>query len=177
MKKILLDDRTEMGNNVIAELSQSYENGKKMLLLMQAIGIDKSEINDWSEIENLCKENFPKATLQFNIEANGIEKKYREAEEFFRKHKGALTYEPMSEEEKEKIREEIRIYATTKKQLEARALILQTIDNFNRLQELGARLDYESSYLLHKVFSYDGRTTPKMKPSKSHLINLITELK
>ena len=176
MKKILLDDRTEMGNNVIAELSQSYENGKKMLLLLQAIGIDKSEINDWQEIENLCKENFPKATLQFNIEANGIEKQYKEAESFYLKHKGALTYEPMSEEEKEINREELRIYAETPQQIEAYGIIMQTIENFNRLAKLGININFSNSHILNPVFERGSDITPQMQVNKRHLVSVLRNL-
>ncbi len=175
--KILLDDRQALANNVIKELSQTFENGQKMLSLLKEIGIDKTELTDWAEIETICKANFPNATIQFNIEANGIEKQYRDAEEFYRKNKGALSFEPMSEQEKENERENLRIYATTDNQIEAHALILQTIDNFNRLQELGVNLDYSNAHFLNKVFSYDYRKEVKMEVYKPNLISLITELK
>ena len=175
--KILLDDRTELANKVIIELSQSYENGKKMLSLLAAIGIEKSEITDWQEIETLCKKDFPKATIQFNIEANGIEKEYKEAEAFYLKHRNSISYSPISEEEKEINRESVRIYADTPQQIEAYNLIMQTIDNLNRLGELGVKIDFTLSYQLHKVFESRYDRTPQMKPNKTYLVSAVKGVK
>lgn len=170
--KILLDDRTELANNVLKELNQGYENGRELLKMLSALGLQLDEVTDWSAIESHFTQQFPKATLQFNLEASGIAKAFRAAEAFYIQHKNSLTFAPMTAEEKEMHRESLRIYADTPRTIEIHGLLMQTIDNLNRLKELDAKMNFGTLYNAHRIFTLSD--AGKFEKDKRQIIDFLT---
>lgn len=170
--RILLDDRTEFANSVLQEISQSYINGRELLKMLSALGLQVTEVTDWSAVESHFTKQFPKATLQFNLEAFGIAKEFRTAEAFYIQHKSSLTFAPMTEQEKELHRESLRIYADTPRTIEIHGILMQTIDNLNRLKELDAKMNFGTLYNAHRIFTLsDGG---KFQKDKWQIIDFLT---
>jgi hypothetical protein len=176
-KRILLKENEVIYNEVIYNEQQQFENGKTLLRLLAKIGIVKTELTNWSEIESLVTVDYPKAPIQFNIDANGITEQYREAEAFFLKHYQRLSFEPITAEQIEAMKEKHRIYATTEKQLEAYALINTVIDSLNRLIELGIDINVNKTYIVNRAFEGDPRLKPPLKVNQSHLTETLMHLK
>ena len=175
--KILLKENEVIYNEVIYNEKQQFENGKTLLRLLAKIGIVKTELTNWSEIESLVSVDYPKAPIQFNIDANGITEQYREAEAFYLKHYQRLSFEPITPEQIEAIKEKHRIYATTEKQLEAYALINTVVHSLNRLIELGMDINQDKIYMLNTAFEGDWRANPRLKVNQSQLTETLMYLK
>lgn len=175
--KILLKENEVIYNEVIYNEKQQFENGKTLLRLLAKIGIVKTELTNWSEIESLVSVDYPKATIQFNIDANGITEQYREAEAFYLKHYQRLSFEPITPEQIEAIKEKHRIYATTEEQLEAYALINTVVDSLNRLIDLGIDINVNKTYLVNRSIDGDLREKPPLKVNQSHLTETLMYLK
>lgn len=176
-KRILLKENEVNYNDVIYNEKQQFENGKTLLRLLAKIGIEKTEVTNWSEIESLVKVPFPLANIQFNIDSQGITTGYRSAEEFYLKHYQRLSFEPITAEQIEAIKEKHRIYATTEKQLEAHALINTVVDSLNRLIELGIDINVNKAYIVNRAFDGDLREKPPLKVNQSHLTETLIYLK
>ena len=176
-KRILLKENEVTYNEVIYNEQQQFENGKTLLRLLAKIGIVKTELTNWSEIESLVKVHFPLGTIQFNIDAQGITTEYREAEAFYLKHYQRLSFEPIKPEKIEAIKEKHRIYATSEKQIEVHGLVNTVVDSLNRLIELGMDINQDKIYMLNTAFEGDWRANPRLKVNQSQLTGVLTYLK
>lgn len=176
-KRILLKENEVIYNEVIYNEQQQFENGKTLLRLLAKIGIEKTEVTNWSEIESLVSVDYPKATIQFNIDANGITEQYRESEAFHLKHYQRLSFEPITPEQIEAIKEKHRIYATTEKQIEVHGLVNTVVDSLNRLIELGMDINVNKAYIVNRAFYGDLREKPPLKVNQSHLTETLMYLK
>lgn len=175
--RILLKENIESYKELILEENRQFENGKILLGLLAKCGIIKTEVTNWSEIESFVSSDYPKATIQFNIDANGITEQYRKAEAFYLKNRARLSFKSITDEEIEILKERYRVYTTTEKQLEAHALIHNVIDSLNRLIELGIDINANKLYLTNRVFDGDLREKPPLKVNQNHLTGTLMYLK
>jgi hypothetical protein len=176
-QKILLSENDVLANAALTNEQHKINNAKALLAMLQKLGLTVDSVSDWGEIEPHFRKDYPKATLQFNIEANGIEEPYRAAEAFFQKNWQSLRFEPMTEQEIEDIKEQHRIYAETPGQIEAYNLIHSIKDNFNRLHSFGVKMDLNSLYDVIACFGSSLNSNNPLQISERHLIRIIGDLK
>ncbi|TDE02726.1 hypothetical protein [Flavobacterium sandaracinum] len=175
-KKILLAENQVVTNELITFQINRHQNGKTLLSKLAKIGYVASSIESWESIETHFKQPFPQANLTFNLQTEGIEKEYRDAEAFYLKNRYHLRFDPVTELEQETIREQNRLYTSNDIQIEAYALILQTVENFNRLGKLGMRINWGATHTINSVFVSD-KLNLTMEANKKHLIDIVSSLK
>jgi hypothetical protein len=144
MNTILL--KTNPGaENEIATVKAQYTNGKALLSKLTALGLTElTEVKSWTnEVAPHFMEQFPNATLDFNLEASGLKAAYNEAEKLFKLSAGRFT-EPTAEE-LDNISEKYKVYASSEKQIEAYNLVHTIIADLQRLKEFGTHIN--ASYL------------------------------
>ena len=176
-KRILLKENESRANVEIKEYSDAYEKGKRLLAMLKNLGYEVQRVDNWETVEQHFTKDYPKATLSFNLNANGIEAEYLAAKDFH--HRGGLSFEALTVDKQEAIREKNRIYAETDKQIEAYNLMHRITDDLNKLESLGVKMVYSQSYLIDKVFSYDWRRPDLLKTevNQAKLIDLLRYLK
>lgn len=177
MKKIILKENESVSNEIINNAKTAISNGKKLISMLDRLGLTVvDEVSDWQAISDKFTKDYPKATLTFNLKANGIEGPYREAEAFYLKHRHALRFETLTEAEIEAIKEEHRVYAAGS-QIEAIELFNTVKDSLLRLQEMGVKLDLNHIYDISKVFRYDPRQKPAVTIEPTALYHNLINLK
>jgi hypothetical protein len=176
--KILLK-KNEATYNELIELEQlKYNNGQTILAKLKSLGLSLTKVNDWTnDVEAEFMKDYPKANLSFNLSANGIETEYKEAEAYYLKYKNAMNFEKLTTEQAESIREEHRIYAESPAQIEAYELLHKTVDNLNRLIELGIPIDVNNVYDFMPIIYGDRRASPPFKLQSKLLVSTLTNLK
>lgn len=178
MKKILLKENEVAYNQLLSYEISKYDNGKTLLAMLAKIGLNLSSVENWESIEQEFKKDYPKANLTFNLQANGIEQEYKEAEAYYLKHRQAMTFEPLTEDQQEAIREQYRLYATTPQQIEAHGLINSIVDNFNRLYELGVNsMDGAQIRNIDRVFAFSHIDKVKFQIQPDALTKIIQAIK
>lgn len=175
--KILIKENQVISNEAISIEKQNYSNGKTLLQMLDKLGLTLTSVNDWGAIEREFTKDYPKASLTFNLQANGIESDYRAAEAFYVKNQHRLRFEPLTDEQAEAIREKHRVYASTEKQIEAHGLLSEITDKLNRLIELGVNVDVNKTYLVNRVFEGDPRQKPAIQMNQRSLSELLINLK
>lgn len=175
--KILLSENANAYNEIIANEKIAYSNGKTLLSMLDKLGLTIDSVNDWGAIELEFKKAFPRASLQFNIDANGITEQYREAEAFYLKHRHALRFGPLTDEQIENIKESQRVYTTNEKQIEAIELFNTVKDSLLRLKELGVPMDLNKTYLINRVLIGDHRESPALKVDSTALYHNLINIK
>lgn len=138
--KILLKENEVIANSVIEQKQKQFQNGKMLLSLLANLGIERTELSSWQDIENEMKQSFPNATAEFNAASQGIEQQYTAAKDFYQLNAGNLSFQMLTAEEIEAIKEQYRVYAT-EKQAEAYKLAHSVVDGLNRLKDLGLPID------------------------------------
>lgn len=175
--KILLKENEIFYNARIADEQKAYSNGRTILSMLDKLGLKVESLTDWAAIEQELIKDFPKAPLTFNLQANGIETEYREAEAFYLKHRYNLRFKQLTDEEIEGIKEANRVYATTEKQLEVVGIFERIVNDLNRLKELGAKIDENKTYLVSRVLHGYILQKPFIKVDKEHLYHTVINLK
>lgn len=175
--KILLHENANAYNEIIANAKNAYINGKTLLSMLDKLGLTVESVNDWAAIEQEFTKDYPKAPLTFNLQANGIETEYREAEAFYLKHRQRLSFEPITDEQIESIKESQRVYTTNEKQIEAVNLFNTIKDNLLKLKDLGVVLDLNKTYIVSKVLIGDHRESPALKIDPTALYHTVINLK
>ncbi len=175
--KILLNENTTAYNEVIANAKQYYSNGKTLLTMLEKLGLTFDSLNDWEVVERELSKDFPKATLKFNLQALGIEALYIEAETFYLKHRHTLSFEPLTDDQAEAIREKQRVYADKESQIEAFELFNTVKDSLLKLQALGIAINIDKTYLVSRVLIGDSREKPPLKLDKTALFHALINLK
>jgi hypothetical protein len=159
--------------NEIAAVKQQYANGKTLLSKLADLGLDFTEVKSWTnEVEPHFKQQFPNASLDFNLEASGLKAAYYEAEKLFKLAAGRWT-EPTAEEF-EVITQKYKVYASTAKQIEAYNLVHSIVADLQRLNDFGTNIN--ASYLPNLsslMTSNDG--VPAV--SRERLTNFIQSMK
>jgi hypothetical protein len=175
--KILLSEMPAFANELIQLEQLKYNNGRTILKMLNRIGLSVSEIDNWQAIEQEFTKDYQKATLQFNLQVNGIETEYREAEAFYLKNRNVMTFEEVTPEQIEDIRENCRVYADSPAQILAHGLITTVVESLNRLDQLGVKFDFATIYEVSRLFEGDTRATPKLKVNQKTLVSTLVNLK
>ena len=176
-KRILLKENANSYNEIIANKKQDFANGQMLIKMLAKIGLAVENVNDWGAIEQHFMTEFPKANLTFNLQANSIESEYREAEAFHLKHRQRLSFEPITDEQIESIKESQRVYATTESQIKAIELFNTVKDSLLKLKDLGVVLDLNKTYIVSKVLIGDHRESPALKVDPTALYHTVINLK
>ena len=175
--KILLHENTNAYNELISNAKNAYSNGINIISKLDKLGLTVSKVENWEAIELEFKKDYPKATIQFNIDANGITEQYREAEAFYLKHRLQMTFEPITDEQIDSIKESQRVYTTNEKQIEAIELFTTIKDSLLKLKDLGVVLDLNKTYIVSKVLIGDHRESPALKIDPTALYHTVINLK
>lgn len=175
--KILLKENKAAIAETLANQNTGYANGSILLQKLKNIGLELKSVSDWQKVEQHFKAQFPNATLDFNLEAQGISTPYYEAKEIFDRNRYLIRFNPVTDAEIEQIKEKYRVYTSTPKQVEVHNLVHGIIDNLNRLKELGINIDVSKAYLINPAFDGDWRDTPPMKVNTRELNSQIINLK
>lgn len=176
-KRILLKENANSYNEIIANAKNAYSNGKTLLSMLDKLGLTVDSVNEWGAIEVQFTKDYSKSPLAFNLQANGIETEYREAEAFYLKHRHALRFEPFTDEQIEEIKEAQRVYADKPKQIEAIELFNTVKDSLLKLKELGVSIDVNKTYLINRVLIGDERQKPALTLDPTALYHTIINLK
>lgn len=140
--RILLDQRENLSNSVIESKTRQYSNGKKLLSMLNGIGLEVEAVNDWTkEVEATFRAEYPNASLDFCLDAKGIKEPYRVAETFYKANFGNLSFEELTAEQLEAIKEQYCIFAETENQIEAFNLAHSVAKDLTRLKSLKMPID------------------------------------
>ena len=176
-KRILLKENEAISNELISNAKNAYSNGINLISKLDKLGLTVSKVENWEAIELEFKKDYPKATIQFNIDANGITEQYRKAEAFYLKHRLQMSFEPITDEQIESIKESQRVYTTNEKQIEAIELYTTIKDSLLKLKDLGVVLDLNKTYIVSKVLIGDHRESPALKIDPTGLYHTVINLK
>lgn len=176
-KRILLKENANSYNEIIANKKQDFANGQILIKMLAKLGLTVSKVENWEAIELEFKKDYPKANIQFNIDANGITEQYREAEAFYLKHRLQMSFEPITESQISDIKESQRVYTTNEKQIEAIELFNTIKDSLLKLKDLGVVLDLNKTYIVSKVLIGDHRESPALKVEPTALYHSVINLK
>ena len=154
--KILIKENVAVSNEIIANERSAANNGKTLLSMLDKLGLTLDTVSDWGAIEQEFTKDYPKASLTFNLQANGIETAYRNAEAFYLKNRHALRFTAVTDGEIESIKESQRVYAAGS-QIEAIELCNKIKDSLLKLKELGVPINLNKTYLVSKVLIGDER--------------------
>lgn len=158
VKKILLKDNKEIAESIINAANVNYNNAKTLLSKLSKIGLDLDSVNDWTnEVEAEFRKDYPKADLDFCLSANGIKDQYREAEAFYLNNINALSFEALTDEQENVIREKNRQYAQTDTQIESYQLAHDIVNGLNRLKDLGIHIEASYAINLSPIFVQESR--------------------
>ena len=175
--KILLSENANSYNEIIANKKQDFANGQILISMLKKIGLTVSKVDSWQSIEQEFTKDYPKATLTFNLEVNGIATEYREAEAFYLKQCQRLSFEPLTDAIIESIKESQRVYTTTENQVKAIELFNTLKDSLLKLKDLGVVLDLNKTYVVSKVLIGDHRENPPLKIDHTALYHTVINLK
>lgn len=152
-KRILLQENENVANSMIATHQRKQNNAQSILSILKEIGLSLESFGSWErEVEQHFRTQYPKASLDFCLDAAGIKEPYRIAESFYLANKNDLSFEQLTDEGKEEIRESYRKYAETENQIEAYNLAHSIVKDLNRLQELGIRVNQQYAMNFCNVF-------------------------
>ena len=177
LNKILLKENEIISDEIIQNARIAYSNGQVLISKLNKLGLTVSKVENWEVIELEFKKDYPKATIQFNIDANGITEQYREAEAFYLKHRLQMSFEPFTQIEIEQIRESQMIYTTNENQVIAIELFNTIKDSLLKLKDLGIVLDLNKTYIVSKVLIGDNRESPALKLDTTALYHTVINLK
>jgi hypothetical protein len=177
LNKILLHENTNAYNELIANAKNAYSNGITLLSMLAKIGLTVESVNDWEAIEQEFTKDYPKAPLTFNLQANGIETEFRDAEAFYLKHRLQMSFEPLTDAMIEQTKESQRVYATTESQIRAIELFNTIKDSLLELKDLGVVLDLNKTYLINRVLIGDDRLSPALTVEPKALYHTVINLK
>lgn len=175
--KILLHENTNAYNELISNAKNAYSNGINLISKLDKLGLTVSKVENWEAIELEFKKDYPKATIQFNIDANGITEQYREAEAFYLKHRLQMSFEPLTDAEIESIKESKRVYTTNVKQIEVIELFDTIKESLLRLKDLGIDINVNKTYLVNRVLIGDDRQKPFLTIDPKALYQTVINLK
>ncbi|SHL02933.1 hypothetical protein [Flavobacterium xanthum] len=174
-KRILLQENENVANSVIAAHQRKENNSQRILTILKEIGLSLESFENWErEVEQHFRTQYPKASLDFCLDAAGIKEPYRQAESLYKEHYNDLSFEKLNDEGKEAIRESYRQYAETENQIEAYNLAHSIVKDLNQLQELGIRVNQQYAMNFCNVFH---STNSKVEVYENMLNDRILTLK
>lgn len=163
-ERILLKEDTARFNNSISELKEAYSKGVELLKILNTdLGLNLKAVKDWqTDVIAPLTTDYPKAKLEFNLQANGLETAYNEALTLYNKQ--GFRFESVSSEQIDEIREACTQYATTPQQIEAYHIIHNVVKEMDRLKELGFIRNYDNLYLVDRVWQENGINNHYLAP-------------
>ena len=175
--KILLQERAELSKSIIDNEINRFSKQQELLQLLQDCGLKLTKVNNWSEIDAELQKNlqFKNATLEFNLEALGVIRKYETAKALYNDYLRNLPFvDEVTDERIESIKEEYRIYTANDKQIEAYQLALTIIENLNKAIDLGMPID---TYNATGTAGFIGRDKERLVIDKLRLENAVIAIK
>lgn len=142
--RILLKENEGLSKSMIDFEMNRFSKQQELLQLLQDCGLKITKINSWSEVDLELQKNFQfkNATLEFNLEALGVNRTYETAKALYDEFLRNLPFvDEVTDERIESIKEEYRIYTANDKQIEAYQLALTIIENLNKAIDLGMPID------------------------------------
>ena len=176
-KRILLKENEASYNEVITNAKNAYSNGITLLSMLDKLGLTLSKVENWEAIEQEFTKDYPKAPLTFNLQANGIETEFRDAEAFYLKHRLQMSFEPLTDAMIEQTKESQRVYTTNESQIRAIELFNTIKDSLLELKDLGVVLDLNKTYLINRVLIGDDRISPSLTVEPKELYHTVINLK
>jgi hypothetical protein len=134
--KVLLKENNAAAESKIHFLNSDYQRGLKLIDTLKKIGFVGIP-TDWQEVEKHFHTN-PDWTLDFCLQSKGYLETFTEAKKLF---SVGNRYEPITEAEKEAVKEQHRVYAT-EKQAEALELVNSVANDLNKLKVLGFAVNF-----------------------------------
>lgn len=174
--KILIKENTAAINEIIANERSAASNGRTILAMLDKLGLTLDTVSEWATIEQEFTKDYPKGTLLFNLQANGIETEYRDAEAFYLKNRHALRFTALTDAEIESIKESQRVYAAGS-QIQAIELFNTIKDSLLKLKELGVPVNLNKTYLVSKVLIGDERLQDPLSIDPTTLYHDLINLK
>jgi len=172
--KILLNENKAVADSAINQKQQSHKAGMFVLAGLAKLGLKLDSVNDWTiDVEAEFRKDFPKADLDFNLNANGIKKEYRDLETYYNANKYGILFVEPTAGELEAIREQYRVYAT-EKQAEAHALAHSITNDLNKLKDLGIPVNTFQSLDFCPIFADNAGS---LEVYTSNLISFLQGLK
>ena len=175
MKKYLLSKNQKNSNEQITNVKSRIDAGKHFISLINPLGFETFE--SWEAINHKLNEPYPKATLLFNLTAQGIEQQYSEAKTYFDKHGSIFRFEPLTELELQEIKEDAKLYTVNDKQAEAYEALQRIAADLSTLKNLGLDLDFIAFRKVHRLFEFDHRSNPAITISSREMEYIIPRLK
>lgn len=164
-KRILLKENENLSQSIIELEKSQATSWKKVSSLLNECGLIVQDIDSWTEIDALISKGFqfPKATIEFNLDALGIRMQYEQAKKIYHDNlKGTLYIVEVTAERIEEIKEKQRVYATTQNQIDTINIARSIVEGVNKLNSLGIRVDVSSILESSSIFSSDNRQTVKI---------------
>jgi DNA-directed RNA polymerase beta' subunit len=174
MKKYILSENTKVANELIQTEKTKIAAAQKFLSLIKPLGFDG--FTSWSEIEDTLKQVYPKATLLFNIQAQGIEQEYNEAKEHYSRFGSSYRFEPLTDQEQQEITENVKVYTTSEAQNEVYEIVHRVVADLNKLKELGLDLNVNGIHEMHRLFAGHNRDKPAVRVNTRDLADYISRI-
>ncbi|SHM35672.1 hypothetical protein [Flavobacterium xanthum] len=173
-ERILLQENENVANSVIAAHERKSNNGTQILTMLDQLGLKLSSFESWPrEVEQNFRKEYPKASLDFCLDAAGIKEPYRIAESFYLANKNDLSFEQLTKEQIEAIREQYRTYADSDIQIELHNLAHKVAKDLNRLQELGISVNhYQTNAFCSVLISENGKVQTYTKGLNAKILSL-----
>lgn len=138
--RILLKENSDLSKSIIDSEMNRFSKQQEVLQLLQNCGLKLTKVNNWNDVDAELQKNFQfkNASLEFNLEALGCNNSYQTAKELYHDFlRGLMFVDEVTDKRIEEIKEEYRVYATSKNQIEAYNLALTIIENLNKAIDLG----------------------------------------
>ena len=176
MKNYLLNENQKISNVKIQHQKEAYEAGQNFLKLLKPLGIDT--FTTWQKIKDKLNEPFPNASLLFNIQSQGLEQTFNEAEKHYNKYNSSIMrFEAVTDEEIEQIKEDAKVYTVNDVQNEAFEVLDRVAADLSRLNGLGLNIHTEDIRNLHRLFEVDNRAKQTVAINQRNLKDYIPQLK
>lgn len=174
--RILLSENEVAATELIQYHQLKAANGKTLLSKLDKMGLTFECVDNWDQVIEALTKDYPNAKLLFNLQAAGIEDQYNEAEAFYQKNYSVLSFEPLTDQQIEAIKESSRVYADQPNQIEAYNLFQSIVNNAKRLKELGVRMELEELYKVN-ICLQGGNRYQELSLSQKELTATLMKLK
>ncbi|MDI5899643.1 hypothetical protein, partial [Flavobacterium yafengii] len=164
-KRILLQENENLAQSIIELEQNQATNWKKVDTLLNECGLNVQDISSWTDIDNLLLKDFqfPKATIEFNLDALGIRTQYEQAKKIYYDNLRGTQYDiEVTAERIEEIKEKKRVYATTQNQVDTINIVRSIVESVNKLNSFGIRIDVNGILDSSTIFASETRGTVKI---------------
>ncbi|RTY97603.1 hypothetical protein EKM02_13440 [Flavobacterium sp. RSP49] len=159
-KRILLKENENLAQSIIELEQNQATNWGKVDNLLNECGLNVQNITSWTDIDSLLLKDFqfPKATIEFNLDALGIRTQYEQAKKIYYDNLRGTQYAiEVTAERIEEIKEEQRVYVTNQNQIDVIAYAEKLVESVNKLNSLGIRIDVNGILDCSTLFKSEAR--------------------